>query len=246
MTLSVQIRNTRAGTAGFAAAAILSATVSAGIRAETFAPPPDAIRDDSANWRRSGGHMTALSSAGWTFADTSDGEVANLGSTFVVTWGRDSALVSSINEALALPTGSAPVDYTVRARVRRAAAATRAVGVNVHALWHGPRAPREPLMRRFVALLGNPAWESGEAFELCDAAPRARFRVWPTGGTCSIDGVSLRFDIRVDGGSTPERMAVEGLAIEKLGTGKGSGEEGASVVLCVEGMPPPAMQSEWE
>lgn len=239
--------------------------------ARLFPPPGDALRIDEASFARSGARINVHDSSFWTFADTTDGDAANMGSSLTVSWDAGSGLVAAVNEVLSRPAGSPPVDFMAYARLRRVSAASRLVAVNIHAQWHGRHAPRQPLMQRPVSLRGNPRWTEGDAHEIEELSPRALVRVWPSGGANSVERIDLRFDVRVDSGSTPEEIEVQGLCFERLPPSPRMPLQGnrvtlspardaaapsapqaadaqlpSGIVLCVEGMPPEEMLRAWE
>ena len=81
--------------------------------------------------------------------------------------------------------------------------------------------------------------------------PRARFRVWPSGGANTIDALMLRVGIRVDHESEPFRMRVASPRVAEIKMDSATQAQaaqalrGGKIALCPDGMPPAPFIETW-
>jgi hypothetical protein len=203
--------------------------------------PEVRMNGDSA---RNGGRLEA-DGDGWTLTDTSEGgAVGNEGTSFVFAYGPDACIVTQINAVLNRPVGSEPADFLLQATIQRTSASSRLVAVSVYGEFKGSRQPGR-VFPKAIDLKENAAYESASTFALAATTPAARFRVWPSGGGDSINGLSFSVGLRVDANSSPETMRIRDFGVSQIEKDGVSDTATRRVVLCPEGLPPAAFIGAW-
>lgn len=197
------------------------------------------------NAEESGGRLEIRDDDQWILSDTSDGKTGNQGTTFKISYGPASCAVAQINAVLRQTVGSEPVDFLVQGSMQRLrTAGDKLVRVNLSARFEGPKRP-DAVFPKGIELKGNALYESGDAFDIACATPRTRFRIWPSGGTNVVEGLTFNLGIRVDSQAKPETLSLSGFGVSRIDKRGVSDADAKGVVLCTEGMPPPAFIQAW-
>ena len=162
--------------------------------------------------------------------ETSQGEIANAGSIFTLSYPADSPAVKAVNAALAAPAGSAPADFEIGFSIEELKRSDRPVSADFRVRLAGGLSPRPWALAHEVDLLAL-TLPPGKPVRLDGAnVPALRFRVEPSGGKLRVDRLELVFSIRVDGGGTPESYSLGDLTFRQLPAVAAKGKRTADFV----------------
>lgn len=162
--------------------------------------------------------------------ETSQGEIANAGSIFTLSYPADSPAVKAVNAALAAPAGSAPADFEIGFSIEELKRSDRPVSADFRVRLAGGLSPRPWALAHEVDLLAL-TLPPGKPVRLDGAnTPAFRFRVEPSGGKQRIDRLELVFSIRVDANSTPESYSLGDFTFRQLPAVAAKGKRTADFV----------------
>lgn len=149
---------------------------------------------------------------------SSSGNTGNAASSFRWRIEKNTAFCGRVNEILSLPENGDPVYFIFSFRLARETAASRLVWAECSAEWLGARRPCRWVFCGERDLRKLPGYREHGGFAEVNAGlfPSLRFAVYPSGGKYQIDGLDLRFNVRVDTGSGDETLAIDDLAMHEL------------------------------
>jgi chitodextrinase len=158
------------------------------------------------------------------FTDASEG--TNSTSTFTATLNSSSTVVNRINQIYNMPVGSSPVEFLYSFKVERTKAASYPVPLNISAAiefgnYDNINVPRFPVAES--SIYNTSAYQhdepaGSEVLEKVDYNDIAafRFKITPNGGARNITSMMLKFNNRVNTGSTDEAYAIDDLSLLEI------------------------------
>lgn len=151
--------------------------------------------------------------------DTAGGGASPNGAPSSLRWRipAEAPVCARINAILARPVGEAPISMVFSCRMQRVAAASRLVWSSINLYPAGAKRFAGRLFVGRTDLRSMDFYRSGPALALDERnLPCFRFQVPATGGRSVIDGLELNLGLRVEGDSTPERIALDRIELHEI------------------------------
>lgn len=162
--------------------------------------------------------------SGWTLTESSrtDGDSAASSSGASgfrsLPLPKDSSIVQSINEVLALPAGTPPVYFAVSFDLSVLRKSDNFLSAEFFLDFSGGKAPQSRTVasqRNFFRKLRT--MQAGESHNFNSAnSAELLFPVWPCGGSKEIEGLTFVFGMRVETGASEQAIAVNNLTVAQI------------------------------
>ncbi len=173
--------------------------------------------------------------------ETTGGKAGATPSVFHLALAKESPLVKRLNALLSRSAGQPPVSFTFSLSSERLAASNRALRYAIELNVEGRKRPLSNFFIGDTDPRRLSAWQVGGGRVTLDdtVIPAFRFQVPATGGASEIDGLRLSINLRVGDDGTPERWAIDDMALHELTGPPLVGKIG--VLACVGSAPAPAL-----